>query len=358
MSRISVLLLFCITTLGFGQSPDTTKLIRDKSIIALPVAFRFPETGWGGGVAATSSWSWGKDSSWAKPSQASIGLTYTQNKQILAFLPFNVFFGNNKYYLNADIGWFKYNFFYYGIGENRVPEERYDVKFPRVRFLASRQVSKNLYAGLRVNYEAYDVYNQAEDGELIGNTINGSDFSRTSAIGPSILLDTRDKVFYPRKGIFGEVNILPSLKAFGADRTFTQATIDVSHYQSLHERLVLASNFYNVFSFGDDVPFSQLAQLGGPKKMRGTYQGFFRDKNASLLQAELRWEVWKFIGLVGFGSMGFLGDSDNFLRMDLPKFTYGAGLRISTKNSLNLRIDYGLSPYGSGNFYATVGEAF
>ncbi|WP_304236751.1 BamA/TamA family outer membrane protein [Jiulongibacter sediminis] len=354
--KIILLLLFPLVNIA--QKTDSIPLIRDKSLIALPVVFRFPETGWGGGVAATSSWSWGKDSSWAKPSQASVGLTYTQNKQILAFLPFQVFFANNKYYLNADIGWFKYNFFYYGVGENRVPEERYDVRFPRVKILASRQLNENIYAGLRINFEAYDVFNQAEGGELANKTISGSHYSRTSALGPAFLIDTRDQVFYPTKGVFGEVSFLPSLKILGADRNFSQATLDISQYQSLGKRLVLASNFYNVFSFGNDVPFSQLAQLGGPKKMRGIYQGFFRDQNASLLQAELRWNVWKFIGLTGFGSMGFLGDNQSVLRLNLPKFTYGAGLRIATKNKLNLRLDYGLSPYGEGNFYATVGEAF
>jgi outer membrane protein assembly factor BamA len=158
--------------------------------------------------------------------------------------------------------------------------------------------------------------------------------------------------------MFGEVNILRSSKIFGADRAFTQLTLDLSIYKSLSNKLVFASNYYGVFTSGKDVPFSQLPQLGGPKKMRGIYQGFFRDKNIALFQEELRWEVWKFIGLVGFGSVGFLGDSDNFLRLNIPKYTYGAGLRISTKNHFNLRLDYGLSPYGSGNFYATIGEAF
>ena len=57
--------------------------------------------------------------------------------------------------------------------------------------------------------------------------------------------------------------------------------------------------------------------------------------------------------------MAFLGsEDDSFLRLNKPKFTYGAGLRIATKNHLNLRLDYALSPYGSGNIYATIGEAF
>jgi outer membrane protein assembly factor BamA len=354
---IRIFVLFFISINVFSQETDS-KLLRDKSIIALPVVFRLPETGWGGGVAGTASWSWAKDNIDAKKSQAAIGLTYTQNKQVLAFMPFQIFFDDDKYYANADIGWFKYNFFYYGIGENALPQEKYDVKFPRVRLLVGKKVMPNVYLGLRVNYEEYDVTQTEENGELGKGFINGSNYSRTSAIGPSILRDTRDAVFYPRKGMFGELNILPSSKIFGADRAFTQTTLDLSLYKSLAKKIVLASNYYGVFTSGKDVPFSQLAQLGGPKKMRGIYQGFFRDKNTALFQGELRWEVWKFVGLVGFGSVGFLGDSNNFLRLNLPKYTYGGGLRISTKNHLNLRLDYGLSPYGSGNFYATIGEAF
>ncbi|AWV97764.1 BamA/TamA family outer membrane protein [Arcticibacterium luteifluviistationis] len=353
---ISFFYFFLLSSCLFAQ--EKTPILRDKSILALPVVFRFPETGWGGGVAGTASWSWAKDSSWAKPSQASVGLTYTENKQVLAFLPFQVFFDNNKYYANADIGWFKYNYFYYGIGESNVPQEKYDVKFPRIKLLVGKEIKTNLYLGVRINYEEYSVTGTQENGELSTGEVNGSDYSRTSAIGPAVMRDTRDAVFYPRKGMFGEFSVLPSTKIFGADRAFTQATLDLSLYKSLSKKLVLASNYYTVFTFGDNVPFSQLAQLGGQKKMRGIYQGFFRDKNAALIQAELRWEVWKFIGLAGFGSMGFLGDSDTVLRLNLPKYTYGAGLRISTKKHLNLRFDYGLSPYGDGNFYATIGEAF
>lgn len=334
------------------------KLIRDKTILALPVVFRFPETGWGGGVAGTATWSWQKDKLSAKPSQASFGITYTQNKQVLVFLPFQVFLGNDKYYLNADIGWFKYNFFYYGIGESTVPQEKYDVQFPRVKLLAAKRMGKNLYLGARINYEEYTVTQTAKGGELANGFINGSNYSRTSAIGPAILYDSRDAIFYPRKGVFGEVSLLQSGKLIGANVNFTQATLDVSAYKRLNKKVVLAGNYFNVFSFGKNIPFSQLAMLGGPKKMRGIYQGFFRDKNAMLFQGEARWEIWKFLGMVGFGSVGFLGDGKNLIRLNIPKYTYGLGLRISTRNHLNVRLDYGLSPYGKGNFYATIGEAF
>lgn len=360
-SKIYLFFLISLSTLGQSKNPGDTlsgKLFREKTILPIPVAFRYPETRWGGGVAVTGAWSWAKDSVGAKPSQASIGLTYTQNRQILAFFPFSVFTKNNKYYFNSDIGWYRYNYYYYGVGENFVPEEIFDVDYLRVRFLASRQINAKTYVGIRLNIEPYNVTGTVEGGELSSGRIFGSNDSRTSAIGLAILRDTRDNVFYPKQGMFGEFSILPASKLFGSNVEFFQVNLDVAKYHSLNKKVVSASHLYLMNNFGKNVPFNQLALIGGAKRMRGIYYGFFRDKNAVIVQEELRWEVWRFIGLTGFAAMTVMGDETDYLRLNKPKFTYGAGLRIATKNHLNLRLDYGLSPYGPGNFYATIGEAF
>jgi outer membrane protein assembly factor BamA len=364
MKHIIVLLtLTCFTTSAFSQKSDLSKVdtanfLRDKNSIVLPVVFSFPETGFGGGIVATSTFSFAKDSTWAKPSQASFGVTYTQNKQVLIFFPFNVFFGNNKWYTNGDIGWFKYNYFYYGIGEKRIPQESFDVTFPRVKLLLAKQFGKSNYVGLRYQYEGYDITKTVEGGELASGSISGSGYSRTSSLGVSVLRDTRDNVFYPREGIFGEAYVLPTSRIFGADREFTKLYADLAHYKSITDKLVLATNYVTSFTIGNNVPFSQLSFIGGPKKMRGLYEGYFRDKNTAIVQAEARYEVWRFIGVVGFGGIGWMGDENQLLRLGKPKFTYGGGLRIATKKHLNLRIDYGFSPYEKGNLYATLGEAF
>lgn len=366
------LLLSTATLRGFSQafiaestadSTNTTSrasLLRNTKFITLPVAFKLPETGWGGGVAGIATFSFARDSSFAKPSQISFGATYTQKKQILLFIPFTIFYDNNRYYFSGENGWYKYNYFYYGIGENRVSQEVFDVTYPRVRLVGAKLIAPKTYAGLRYQYESYTVTGTEEGGELASGRIAGSDFSRTSSLGPTFLRDSRDQVFYPRKGMFGELYILPTHKIFGADRNFTRLHLDMANYFSLSKKLVLATNYTASTIFGKEVPFSQLSFLGGSKKMRGVYEGFFRDKNALLGQAELRWEVWKFIGLTGFGSLGFLGNEADVLRFKKPKYTYGAGLRITAqkKNHLNIRIDYGFSPYTDGNLYLTIGEAF
>lgn len=337
---------------------STNKFLRDKSLIALPVVYRFPETGWGGGFAATTTFSFAKDSAWAKPSQASLALSYTQNNQILAYLPFSIFSKNNKYFFSSDIGWYRYNYFYYGIGENFVQEEIYDVDYLRLKVLASRQIRNMTYLGIRLDIEPYRVTHVEADGELASGEIYGSEYSRVSGLGLSLLRDSRDHIFYPTKGTFGELSILPSSRLFGSNTEFLPITLDAAQYFSPHKNLVMASHIFAMSNIGENIPFNQLALIGGAKIMRGLYYGYFRDKNTLTLQEELRWKVWKRIGMVGFGGVSFLGDENDILRINKPKVTYGAGIRIATKNQLNIRLDYGFSPYEKGNFYATIGEAF
>lgn len=352
----SILLSF-IQTIS-AQDSTKKRFLRDKNIIALPVVFRLPETRFGGGVAGSAVFGFAKDSVGSNLSQLSFGVTFTQNKQILIFFPFKIFVNNNKYYFSSENGWYRYNYVYSGVGENRVTDEKYDADYFRFRFLASKLIRPKTYLGLRINFEDYKVTGTAEGGQLSTGIINGSNKSRTLGLGMSILRDTRDQVFYPRKGVFGEIYAVPSGKIFGANRNFTKISADIATYKSLGKKTVWASNYVAIANIGD-VPFNQLAYLGGQFKMRGIFEGYFRDKNALIIQQEFRQEIWKRLGAVAFGSMAFLGSQeDSFLRLNKPKFTYGTGLRIATKNHLNLRLDYALSPYGKGNFYATIGEAF
>jgi hypothetical protein len=207
--KILIIALLLNSTGSFGQKDSTEKIFLNKSIIVLPVVFRLPETRWGGGIAGAASFSLAKDSLNAKPSQITFGITFTQNKQILLFFPFKIFTNNDKYYFFSENGWYRFNYLYSGIGEDRVPDEKYDTDYFRVRLLAAKQVRKSTYLGLRLNYEDYKVTATLPDGELETGKINGSNQSRTLGLGLSVLNDTRDDVFYPRKGIFGELFVVP-----------------------------------------------------------------------------------------------------------------------------------------------------
>lgn len=335
MRYVLLLILLISTLFSYSQETeeDTTSFLRDAKILPLPIFFRLPETGFVGGIAATTAFNFGKDSIGAKPSQMTLGFAYTEMRQILTYLNFSVFWHNNNYYTTGEVGWYRYNYKYFGIGENAVPEENYAVDFPRIRILVARQLKKNHYLGFRYQFEHYNVTETEDGGALDSGEIPGSDLSVTSSLGLHYLYDSRFQVFYPRKGAFINAFALPTLEIFGAGRNFNTLRLDAAHYFGFKERWVWANHLFGNFIQGSSIPFSQLSLLGGPKVFRGIFEGRFRDKNMTVLQSELRVEIWRFIGATAFGSLAFLGDENEFLRMQQPKTAIGGGLLFTLLKS-------------------------
>lgn len=181
--------------------------------------------------------------------------------------------------------------------------------------------------------------------------------------GLGLFYDSRDNVFFPQKGIVADFSAFLRNRAVGAGSAgettrFDRYAADVSEYHALGRHTVLAVNYSGSFIVGA-APFNALSLLGGSRRLRGYYEGRYRDQNVALAQAELRFDVSKRLGAVVFGGVGTLGDEQALLRLREPKGAYGAGLRFTAnrRDHLNVRLDYGLGPQSSG-FYLTVGEAF
>jgi outer membrane protein assembly factor BamA len=269
------------------------------------------------------------------------------------------------------LGYYRYNYYYFGQGQHDVPAELYGVNFPRVRVNVFRRISKvnprkpgrGLYAGLRYQYEHYDVTSVVANGELTTGSVPGSSGSLLSGAGTGLFYDSRDNVFYPNRGVVADLSFLSHGQAVGSQVRFDRYVADISTYHPLGNRAILALNYVLSLTGGGTAPFNALSLLGGTKRGRGFYEGRYRDENAALLQAELRLRVWRRLGAVAFGSVGTLGNRRDFLRLNDPKAAYGAGLRFRVnRDLLNIRLDYGRGiPYaslGSSGVYLTIGEAF
>jgi hemolysin activation/secretion protein len=122
---------------------------------------------------------------------------------------------------------------------------------------------------------------------------------------------------------------------------------------------VLALNGFVDFLSGD-VPFQQLALIGGPRKMRGYFEGRFRDKNLWMFQAEYRWPIKGIFGMTFFANAASVAPDLNTLLSEQVHFAGGLGLRIrlSKEDKVNLRVDLGINEEGQVFPYFTVGEAF
>ncbi len=270
--------------------------------------------------------------------------------------------------------YYKYNYFFFGLRDQETPKETYGVNFPRIRIGLFRRLTgsangQGLYAGLRYQFENYDVTDVDPEGLLASGTVPGGLGNRISGIGPGLLFDTRDNILFPSRGVMADLSFKAHSRGIGSTSNFARYVADVATYHPLTNRTTLALNYVLSLTTGT-APFSALSFLGGNKRGRGFYEGRYRDDNLAMLQAEVRQHVWWRLGVVAFGSVGVLGTSikgaayqNEFLRLNQPKGTYGAGLRVRINNDkLNIRADYGRglpqTGTGSSGFYLTIGEAF
>ncbi|MBA3829334.1 MAG: BamA/TamA family outer membrane protein [Taibaiella sp.] len=340
---------------SFAKNRDST---RRFSAFPFPVIYYAPETRFVYGAGGAFTFRFKRDPTTAKPSNVIVGAAYTQNKQLLFYTTFQTFYDNNKYYFYGEAGYYKYSYYFFGIGQQDIPKELYKVNYPRVKLNADRKVLPNLYAGIGYQYENYNIAETQTGGALEKGMIAGSKGSITSGAGIQLIYDSRDTVFYPSNGWFGQATFMNNGNTWGGDHNFNRYILEVTKYQKLYKRVILAINSYNSFVTGN-APFQQLSQMGSNKEMRGYYQGRYTDNNLMVMEAEGRFPIYKRFGGVLFANSGALGNQHDFIRYDDIKFTYGAGLRfnVNRKDHLNLRLDYALGKNTSG-IYFTIGEAF
>jgi hypothetical protein len=127
-----LLFLFLGISLFLNAQTDTIPkkepLLKKSSFIALPLVFYTPEMRVGGGAASIYAFRFRRNGEDTKPSQAQLGFAYTQEKQILAYLPFQLYLKNQEWFSYGELGYFRYVYQFFGIGNdtNEADKEAYD----------------------------------------------------------------------------------------------------------------------------------------------------------------------------------------------------------------------------------------
>jgi outer membrane protein assembly factor BamA len=330
-----------------------------RSLAALPIVFYTPETNMAFGVFAAYIYRNARDSTTQSPSQIQAGGVYTTRQQLFSFINFRLYISDSKFLLQGETGYYRYSYFFFGIG-NRQPHdyrELYRINFGRLRMNAMYRINRHAYLGLKYWFEQYRVVDAEPGRQLASGAITGSSRGVVSGIGPSMLYDTRDSILYPRKGLFIEAGLQFYGGATGSSFRYRRYTFDASAYFTIEKAGVIASNIVFEATTGD-VPFNQLGMLGGASKMRGYYEGRYRDKLAASTGMEWRLAIHKRIGAVTFFNFGAVGARPRELINHL-RCTYGAGIRytLNTTEHLNVRFDIAFGKRTQA-IYFTIGEAF
>ncbi len=356
--RQIVLILFILNCFqASGQAADS---VRTKRFFAYPSVFYTPETKLGLGGAGTYVIGSKKDTSGAFPSQVSFGLAYTTNGQLLIYAPFRLYLLRGNLVMYGEAGTYKFVYNYYGTG-NQVPDdyfEKFKTGYSRLRMNVLYKISPNILAGPRLWFEEHRILERKSMGLLDTTGIAGSNGARVVGLGLSVNVDTRDRLFFPGRGIFAELAWQAFHPRWGNTSSWSRWLADVSMYRTLPWKTVLAINGIVDVHRGE-TPFMLLAGLGGGKRMRGYYENRFRDNNAALLQAEFRKMLSPRFGLTVFASGGKVFNNFDGFGPAPFRLAAGTGLRISIdkREQLNLRLDAAFGR-NSQAFYILIGEAF
>jgi hypothetical protein len=340
-------------------------------LIGYPAVFYLPETRWGIGAGASYNFYINKQDSVSPPSQIQLGIGYTQNNQKLIYLPYDLYWKERKHSLSGEIGYYDYSYYFYGVGPGNESGKRelYDVRFPRFRINYLRKIRDRFFVGARWWYEDYDVYNLAENAWLSNDSILGGTGNRTSGPGLVALWDNRDNIYFTLKGTYLEFVVHNQEKIWGSEFGYTRYRIDYRWFLQTAEKQALG-----LHAFGDvivgNVPFSQMPAAGNIKRMRGYYEGRYRDRNALIFETEYRGYFWRRWGATAFFNYAFLANSLSNFNLKQDYASAGAGLRFAfdKEKRINIRLDAAL-PIGDKQnpeknlisktlIYFTIGEAF
>ena len=177
--------------------------------------------------------------------------------------------------------------------------------------------------------------------------------SRVGGLLPSISFDSRDNLFTPTSGNYLDLSAGLFSKATGSDTDFQRVSLTAIHYQPLSRELTLGVMGSSILSYGD-VPFylRPFVMLRGVPAMR--YQGDY----AGQIEAELRWQFWQRVSLVGFAGAGATRN-EHWQSRAQNVTTGGLGVRyeIARKYGLHMGLDVAYGPDGPA-WYVQFGSAW
>jgi outer membrane protein assembly factor BamA len=223
-------------------------------------------------------------------------------------------------------------------------------------------VAASFYVGFIADAQHVDV--EGVEASPGGGTDNvpGAEGGRTIGVGGTLNWDTRDNAVDAREGGFYQLRVMTWQDWTLSEYELTRLSVDLRHFFPLDDDgaagHTIGVQLYTELNAGD-VPFHQMARLGGELLMRGYFEGRYRDKDMLAAQVEYRFPiVWRFRG-VAFAAVGDVASEMTEFDFGGLEVSGGAGLRFSLNEQerLNVRADLGIG-IDTWGAYVGISEAF
>lgn len=334
--------------------------IEQPRFLAYPTIAYSPETRWEFGISALYIY-YAKRDTINRLSEISAFTFITQESQYGFWLDHALYSDRNKWFYLGRFRWQSFPLLYYGIGPdtNEDPLAVVDANYLLFRERLLRKVYKSYYIGLEVDLQRLSNvgFNWEENADVLPVGAGGS---TNLGLGLGIVHDDRHNVLNVRKGWFAELAYL----RYGIGNNalnFSNLLIENRWYIPIRKSEVLAMQLLGQF-VGGEVPFNQMAMMGGESLMRGYYLGRYRDRAMVAGQVEYRWLPFPFSkrwGGAAFLGLGQVAPEVSELQLSRLLPAGGVGLRflLFKKKDIYTRVDVAFTEEGPG-FYFFIGEAF
>jgi outer membrane protein assembly factor BamA len=339
--------------------------VRNKNhFLAVPLISKSIETDWSFGAGGTYTfYTTRKKDSTTRTSAINFLGSYSLRRQFIFLVRGPVFFPREKYILNTN---FSYSYFpdrFWGLG-NTTPstqEEEYDFRQYYIYLHAQRLLTKKVFVGISYEFQRVIDVNVKPGGLFDQQNVKGRTPYQVSGIGASISWDKRNSTFWPNKGHLLSLSATHFSSWILSDHRYTNIVADARLYRRISRKQILALQAYGFFNTSTDVPIRSLASLGGADRMRGFFNGRYRDNDLLSFQAEYRVHLFNRFSAVAFTGVGDVNGKYSRVTWSHLKYSFGAGLRFSTSRTekQHIRIDYGFgNGKGNSGLYVQFGEAF
>lgn len=267
----------------------------------------------------------------------------------------NNIFAREKWRIDYTLYFFSFPGLFWGLGYDAGNSSDNQSSFLRLQAQAKAdfmfRIAKNLYVGPTIGFD-FTSGSKFSNEELIAGHRR---VNRSYDLGALISYDSRDFIPNAYKGFY--IKLVQRNYTGFQYKPFFKTTVNADYYQQAWKGAIFAFDFFGEFNYGD-TPWTMMAAIGGSYRMRGYYEGRYRDNNMLTLQMEYRQKIYNRHGIVAWvGAGNVFSKKEPFTwKKTLPNF--GAGYRWEFKKRVNVRLDYGFGKSGQSAFMFSINEAF
>src|SRR4051794_18413660 len=355
-----------------GKKDKSASQPSDKkgSWLFAPIPISSPAIGSGLEYAVARVFPLNKKDEISPPSTVGLGGVFTNNGSRALALGARLYMKEDRFRFVVALGNADVNLDIYGIGKSAGDNGTFiPLKTKGKGFISEAlfALKKGFYVGMRgqyrnlrlsLNQERFDdsdITHEVPEKvaaviDQIGDQLLGQ---QTVSLGPRIQWDSRNNTFYPTKGVLMDINADFFGTGLGSKWNYEFYKVSFNKYIQVAKTQVIAFRAMTCAATGDRVPIYDLCLFGTANDIRGYAGGRYQDRRMFATQGEYRFMLPSdgFLGrfgVVAFGGFGGVGRKYSDIGSGdlLPGGGAGARLRITSKQPINFRVDYGIGNVG------------